>query len=122
MNDLIEVEKSLSELVSEAEIQHNLVVDLEKEAASASSSSSQDTNAAHLKSCRQCTESITQLMLKLDGVQISRDAAADALRAGDRERAKKLTVLLTRRKKLVKTLNETGARADDLLQQLEARS
>lgn len=67
-------------------------------------------------------ELITQALIKVDGVQISKDAAADALRAGDRKTSRKLSVLLARRKIVVKRLNELGDRVDGLISEPAARA
>lgn len=64
---------------------------------------------------RSTAELITQALLKVDSVQISKDAAADALRNGERGKSRKLAVLLARRKTAVKKLNQLGDAVDTLL-------
>lgn len=63
---------------------------------------------------RTVAELITQALLKIDSVQISKDAAVEAMREGDRTKSQKLAVLLSRRKNLVKKLNELGDQVDKL--------
>lgn len=66
------------------------------------------------------SELITQALLKVDSVQISKDAAADALRDGDRKTSRQIAVLLSRRKGVVKKLNEMGDCVDKLKAQAMA--
>lgn len=64
---------------------------------------------------RTTAELITQTLIKVDNVQVSKDAAANALREGDRKAATQIAVLLSRRKAIVKKLNELGDRVDQLM-------
>lgn len=64
---------------------------------------------------RTVSELITQALLRVDSVTISKDAAATALRDGDRHTSRKLSVLLARRKTVVKKLNDLGDTVDALL-------
>ncbi|KAI0560249.1 BAG domain containing protein [Gracilaria domingensis] len=61
-------------------------------------------------------ESVTQALLQLDNVHISKDAAAQALRSGDRQTSRRISVLLARRKTLVRKLNHLGEQIDSLTQ------
>mmetsp|Transcript_9254 Transcript_9254/g.27849 ORF Transcript_9254/g.27849 Transcript_9254/m.27849 type:complete len:123 (+) Transcript_9254:110-478(+) len=65
-----------------------------------------------LRKCRELNERVTQNTLKVDGVEVSRDLAAAALKLGKREVAKELAVLLIRRKGCVKDLLELGSRIE----------
>lgn len=69
---------------------------------------------------RMIAEVITQALVKLDSVQISKDAAADALRAGDRKTSMKFSVLLARRKTIIKKLNALGDEVDKLSHGVQA--
>lgn len=60
------------------------------------------------------SERITLDQIAADGVAISKSAAADALAVKDRKLAQKLSVLLARRKRLIKTLNALGERVEAL--------
>ncbi|PXF50102.1 hypothetical protein BWQ96_00262 [Gracilariopsis chorda] len=60
------------------------------------------------------SEAITQALLQLDNIHISRESAAEALRNGDRQRSARISVLLARRKTLVRKLNALGDRLDSL--------
>ena len=69
---------------------------------------------------RTVAELITQELVKIDSVQISKDAAVEAMREGDRAKSQKLAVLLSRRKNLVKKLNELGDQVDKLSNEKES--
>lgn len=60
------------------------------------------------------SERVTQDLLALDGVAISKSKGAEAYKAGDRKVAMKISVLLTRRKTLVRNFNALGERIDKL--------
>lgn len=64
---------------------------------------------------RTLSEVVTQTLVKVDSVEISKDGAADALRSGDRQTSRKLAVLLSRRKAIVKRLNALADNIDKLL-------
>lgn len=66
------------------------------------------------KKAQTTAELITQALVKVDSVQISKDAAANALREGDRKKSRQMAVLLSRRKGVVKKLNEMGDAVDKL--------
>lgn len=61
---------------------------------------------------RAVSELITQALLKADSIQISKDLAADAFRNGDRDKSRKVAVLLARRKTVIKRLNDLAEKAD----------
>lgn len=87
------------------------VVKLEKDVEELSSFESIEN---HFEKARVVSELITQALMKVDSVQISKDAAANALREGDRRTSRQLAVLLARRKTIVKKLNELGDAVDKL--------
>lgn len=91
-----------------------LVTSLEEDVAQVSSLP--PSSADYSKKVRTTSELITQALLKVDSVQISKDAAADALREGDRETSRKMAVLLARRKNIVKKLSALGDQVDKLSQ------
>lgn len=64
---------------------------------------------------RTLSEVVTQTLVRVDSVEISKDGAADALRNGDRQTSRKLAVLLSRRKAIVKRLNTLADNVDNLL-------
>lgn len=64
---------------------------------------------------RTLSELVTQTLVKVDNVEISKDIAADALRNGDRGTSRKFAVLLSRRKSIVKRLNNIADRIDKIL-------
>lgn len=68
------------------------------------------------KKCAELNERITQSTIKVDGVEVSRSLAADALKAGNRTIAKELAVLLMRRKSCVKSLLDLGSRIEGVEQ------
>eukprot|EP00188_Purpureofilum_apyrenoidigerum_P001167 Plantae.Rhodophyta-Purpureofilum_apyrenoidigerum.ctg16166.p4 GENE.Plantae.Rhodophyta-Purpureofilum_apyrenoidigerum.ctg16166~~Plantae.Rhodophyta-Purpureofilum_apyrenoidigerum.ctg16166.p4 ORF type:complete len:124 (+),score=42.40 Plantae.Rhodophyta-Purpureofilum_apyrenoidigerum.ctg16166:87-458(+) len=72
-----------------------------------------------LRRCRELNERVTQNTLKVDGVEVSRDLAAAALKLGKREVAKELAVLLIRRKGCVKSLLELGNRIEGVEDKLK---
>jgi hypothetical protein len=64
---------------------------------------------------RGLAERITQALIKVDGVaEISKGAAAEAFRAKDRKTATVISVLIARRKRVVRDLNDLGDRVDEL--------
>lgn len=63
---------------------------------------------------RKTSELITQALLKVDSIQISKDLAADLLRMGQRDKSRKVAILLARRKTIVKKLNAMGDTVDKL--------
>lgn len=63
---------------------------------------------------RTTAELITQTLLRVDSVQISKDAAANTLREGDRKTSRLMAVLLARRKTVVKKLSDLGDQVDKL--------
>jgi hypothetical protein len=66
--------------------------------------------------CKVLSVRVTQALLAVDGVpDISKGAAADALRARDRKTAMAISVLIARRKGIIKDLNNLGDRVDALL-------
>lgn len=71
---------------------------------------SRDTEA-----CRILSERVTQALVAVDGVEVSKSAAAQALRDSDRKTAMAMSVLIARRKAVVKSLNEIGDRVDLIL-------
>lgn len=88
-----------------------------KDLPSISSTCSEEFN----RKARTIGELITQALVKVDSVQISKDAAAEALRNGDRESSRKIAVLLARRKTIVKKLNSLGDEVDKLVQEKDLR-
>ncbi|GAB0498015.1 hypothetical protein MMPV_009354 [Pyropia vietnamensis] len=66
--------------------------------------------------CTILSERLTQCIIRIDSVEVSREAAAAALRAGDRALTKRLAVLLTRRKRTVRRANCLGDTLDALAQ------
>lgn len=83
---------------------------LESDVAQLSSSSSETSEMKK----RSTSELITQALLKVDSIQISKDLAADLLRSGQRDKSRKVAVLLARRKTIVKKLNALGDAVDKL--------
>lgn len=81
-----------------------------------------EARVAALESCkndpsenerRVLSERVTQALLKVDGIDdISKGAAASALRAKDHKTAKTIAVLIARKKAVVKELNALGDRID----------
>lgn len=69
----------------------------------------------HEQKLRTLSEVVTQTLVKIDSVDISKDTAAGALRNGDRQTSRKLAVLLSRRKAIVKRLNTLADNVDKLL-------
>lgn len=75
----------------------------------------ENTGAHTERKARVLSEVITQALEKVDSVHISKDAAADALRKGDRKTSRQLAVLLARRKTIVKKLDGLGNTVDKLI-------
>lgn len=96
------------------------VISLEKDVEELSNFES--TNGHFEKKAQVVSELITQALMKVDSVQVSKDAAANALREGDRRTSRQLAVLLARRKTIVKKLNELGDAVDKLNNDSNARS
>jgi hypothetical protein len=69
--------------------------------------------------CRILGERITQTLLVVDGVDVSKSAAAEAFRERDRKTAMAIAVLVTRRKAVVKDLHDLGDRVDHVTATLE---
>lgn len=66
---------------------------------------------------RALAERITQALIVVDGVEeISKGSAAAAVRAKDMKTAREISVLIARKKRVVKELNELGDRVDVLAQ------
>lgn len=60
-------------------------------------------------------EQITQALIEVDGIaEISKGAAAEAFRAKDRKTATMISVLIAKRKRVVRDLNDLGDRVDEL--------
>lgn len=60
-------------------------------------------------------EKITQALIEVDGIaEISKGAAAEAFRAKDRKTATMISVLIAKRKRVVRDLNDLGDRVDEL--------
>lgn len=60
-------------------------------------------------------EQITQALIEVDGIaEISKGAAAEAFRAKDRKTATMISVLIAKRKRVVRDLNNLGDRVDEL--------
>lgn len=57
-------------------------------------------------------ERITQDLLSLDGIEISKSKASEALMKKERKTAQKMAVLLARRKKLIKEFEKISDRID----------
>lgn len=70
-----------------------------------------DSNSFDQK-LKTTAELVTRALVSVDNLHISKDAAAQALRDGDREKSRKIAVLLARRKNLVKKLNAMGDEVD----------
>lgn len=67
------------------------------------------------------SERVTQALIEVDSVDdVSKGAAAGALRAKDRKTAMAIAVLVARKKTLVKELNELGDRIDSIKSNPEA--
>ncbi|KAA8498785.1 hypothetical protein FVE85_6370 [Porphyridium purpureum] len=64
--------------------------------------------------CKVCAEHVTQVMEAVDVLSLRRSMAEDALRQGEEACAKKVCVLLVRRKRLLCDLNSCGVAADAL--------
>jgi len=60
------------------------------------------------------SERITQDLLAVDGVEVSKRGASEALLRKDRKTAQKMAVLLARRKRLIQDLQKMAARVDEL--------
>lgn len=60
------------------------------------------------------SERITQDLLAVDGVEISKSGASEALLRKDRKTAQKMAVLLARRKRLIQDLHKLAERVDKL--------
>lgn len=61
------------------------------------------------------SERITQTLLKVDGLpDLSKSSAAEAVKAKDLKTAREISVLIAKRKRLVKLLNDLGDRVDKL--------
>lgn len=60
------------------------------------------------------SERVTQDLLAVDGVEISKSAASEALLRKDRKTAQKMAVLLARRKRLIQDLHGLAERVDKL--------
>lgn len=88
------------------------VASLEKEVAQLSGLNK--TSDEFRTKVRATAELITQALLNVDSVQISKDAAANTLREGDRKTSRQMAVLLARRKTVVKKLNGLGDQVDKL--------
>lgn len=73
---------------------------------------SEQTGEERDKKTRLVSERITQSLIAVDAVDISKDAATEAFKARDRNTAMKMSVLLTRRKNLVRDLTLLGERID----------
>lgn len=93
---------------------------LSQEVSSLSSAPTNLPPAEFERRSRLTAELITQALVKLDSVQISKDAAADALRNGDRKTSRQLSVLLARRKTISKQLDQLGTVIDKLTAQAAA--
>lgn len=73
--------------------------------------------------CKILSERITQSLLKVDGLpDLSKSSAAEAVRAKDLKTARELSVLIARRKRLVKLLDNLGDRVDKLADASAAES
>lgn len=94
---------------------------LEQQVASLSSTDLNIPPADFERRSRITAELITQALVKLDSVQISKDAAANALRNGDRKTSRQLSVLLARRKNISKQLDQLGTVIDKLTAQAKTR-
>mmetsp|Transcript_12128 Transcript_12128/g.20713 ORF Transcript_12128/g.20713 Transcript_12128/m.20713 type:complete len:126 (-) Transcript_12128:811-1188(-) len=119
---LDDVEQAMSDIKKQLAQQEKTFEQLEKQALDTTTNSNDGNHDALLRECKLCCESITQLMIKLDKVQLSRDGAADALKQGDRATATRMSVMLARRKVLTQKLAQAGKNADALLHQLEDRT
>lgn len=101
-----EAEKSLDILKQNYE-------DLEKEVTATETAESLEATDVEQRAVL-FSERVTQDLLALDGVAVSKSKGAEAYKAGDRKVAMKISVLLTRRKTLVRNLNALGERIDKL--------
>lgn len=75
----------------------------------------EDPTLTRKSKIRAISELITQALLKVDSIQISKDLAVEALRNGQRDKSRKVAVLLARRKTIVKKLNVLGDKVDQLM-------
>ena len=99
-------EKALNELRTSVSTLEKDVASLEQE---------KDANEEdQKKKVREISERITQGLIALDGVDVSKESATEAFKDGDRKTVMKLSVLLTRRKGLVRKLNALGERVDKI--------
>ncbi len=72
---------------------------------------------------RGMSERVTQELLKLDAVpSVNKQALGEAYRANDKAEARKIAMLIGRRKTLIKELNQLGEDVDKLLASREAPS
>lgn len=105
MVDVEEAEKAVADL-------RQTVAKLEADVAAGTQQGQSDDDG---KKMRTVSELITQALVKVDSIQISKDLATEALRDGDRDKSRKVAVLLSRRKNIVKKLNMLGDQVDQLL-------